>query len=43
MVNFATMLKSTQIKSIVELGSNIGLNGIALKDLIKIFPYWLWN
>ena len=38
MVNFATMLKSTQkIKSIVELGSNIGLNGIALKRLNKDF------
>lgn len=38
MVNFSTMLKSTQkIKSIVELGSNIGLNGIALKRLNKDF------
>ena len=38
MVNFATMLKSTQkIKSIVELGSNIGLNGIALNRLNKDF------
>ena len=38
MVNFSTMLKSTQkIKSIVELGSNIGLNSIALKRLNKSF------
>ena len=38
MVNFATMLKSTQkIKSIVELGSNIGLNTIALNRLNKNF------
>ena len=38
MVNFATMLKSTQkIKSIVELGSNIGLNSIALNRLNKDF------
>ncbi|OUU22493.1 MAG: pseudaminic acid biosynthesis-associated methylase [Candidatus Endolissoclinum sp. TMED37] len=38
MVNFSTMLKSTQnIKSIAELGSNIGLNSIALKRLNKKF------
>ena len=38
MVNFSTMLKSThKIKSIIELGSNIGLNSIALKRLNKNF------